>query len=154
MHITSPELPESALCFLFFQAAVKDESPPLSPGSMEAPINTPVNFTSGPQKNPSSRCAFAKKHSGGGGRECRGNIGGSEGVEAVSVARFARVVVEFPLVCEGLVPLVTAVATASGVQTLFKKLAAQTQEAVDETEKVGKLPLSSLDSCAYHFRRS
>ncbi|CAM9874366.1 unnamed protein product, partial [Pylaiella littoralis] len=86
---------------------------------------------------------------GGGGRR-NSHVGGSGGVgggggrdgevaastSSTSASRLARAVVDFPLACEGLAPLVASTATVLGTRNLLKQVAYQAKQALEETEKV------------------
>lgn len=69
--------------------------------------------------------------------------GGGSGGQAVTPAGLARAVIDFPLPCEGLMPLVTATSANSnnldGVKDLLKLTVFQAKEAIDETEKVSRV---------------
>lgn len=94
-------------------------------GRGESESNAHKNYNGGENKRPSAGGAYVD------------GVGGDGGEEAVSAAGLARAIVDFPLPCEGLVPLVAATATPSGAQDLLKQIAFQAKEAVNEAEKVG-----------------
>lgn len=58
------------------------------------------------------------------------------GVEAVTPAALARAVVDFPLACEGLAPLINAAASTHGLRELLKQAIFQAKEAIEEAAKV------------------
>ncbi|CAM9455873.1 unnamed protein product, partial [Hapterophycus canaliculatus] len=65
----------------------------------------------------------------------RSGAGAGDG-EAPSVSRLARAVVEFPLACRGLAPLVASTTTDLEARGLLKQVAYQAKEALGETEKI------------------
>lgn len=66
----------------------------------------------------------------------RNGGGGGGGMGAVTSVTLARAVTNFPLACEGLAPLIHAVATAHGLRELLKQAAFQAKEAIEEATKV------------------
>ena len=118
MHVASPGLPESALRHLFYRVATQAPSQP----SLFRP-------SSGRAAGGVESTASPRQRSGGGGR-------GGDGEPPPSTLRLARTVVEFPLACEGLAPLVEFTVTDLAARNLLKQVAHQAKQALNEAERV------------------
>lgn len=119
MHVACPGLPEPSLRLLFYRAVANQHSRGRKGNNASA------------QRSQSSA---HQTRAGGGAGAADG--GGPDGGEVVSAAGFARAVVDFPLPCEGLRPLVASTVSAPGVRDLLKQATLQAKEAVAEADKV------------------
>lgn len=135
MHIASPVLPEAALRLLFYRAVTMQQAFPPRSRPQSAGGGDGGNIGVGERTS----TMFAPGDVGMSPSASRARAGGGGGVQAVTPAGLARAVVEFPLACEGLTPLIHAVASGHGVRELLKQAVFQAKEAVEEAEKVQRI---------------
>ncbi|CAM9820115.1 unnamed protein product [Scytosiphon promiscuus] len=121
MHVASPGLPEAALRHLFYRTTA---AAPRRASSAKIGGRGVETATDAPPPNAVSTTTVNR--SGAGNRDG----------EAPSASTLARAVVEFPLACRGLAPLVAATATELEARGLLKQVAYQAKEALSETEKI------------------
>lgn len=140
LHVASPGLPESALRLLFYRAVSAHQHAHQHQHQHQQhrqhPPPTGQGTTRGDTRNTvaGGGDGVGGKTRGGGGGATGGGGGGI--VEAVTAWGLARAVVDYPLACEGLAPLIGATATPAGVRELLKQAVFQATEAVEETAKV------------------
>lgn len=143
MHVASPGLPESALRHLFYRVATQAAPQPPSFRPSSGRVAGGGETTTSPRQRGAS---------GGGG--FGGGSGGrsGDGEPPPSTVRLARAIVEFPLACEGLAPLVEFTATDLAARNLLKQVAHQAKQALDEAERVRAIGdrCGLFRSCAVH----
>lgn len=146
MHVASPGLPEAALRHLFYRTAtaaaqepsrLRPPSAPVAAGS-EAVPNTATATSPTIARKTSKGAGGTGGDSGWSGGKAGVAGGGGRGGdgEAPSTSALARAVVEFPLACLGLAPLIESTATELGARNLLKQVTYQAKQALDETEQV------------------
>lgn len=130
MHIASPGFPQSALRLLFYRAVASSHSErALNGGKREG--------QSSAHKKQSGR---KRQSTGGTGAAGVDVVGGDTGGAGdLSVAGIVGAILEFPLGCEGLAPLVAATASADAMRNLHKQLTFQAREAITEAKKVRQI---------------
>lgn len=152
MHVASPGLPESTLRHLFYRAATTAGGQPSSVYPRSASARVPTAGGSSEITTAAAAASTTRKRGrggggggdGGGSRSNRSNSngdgggGGGDGEAGASASalRLARAIVDFPLACEGLAPLVASTATELGTRNLLKQVVYQAKQALEETEKV------------------
>lgn len=134
MHIASPGLPQSALRLLFYRAVASSHPErALHGGKREG------------QSSAHKKQGGRKRQSTGGTAPAGADVVGGDagGAGILSVAGIVGAILEFPLGCEGLAPLVAATVSAEAMRNLHKQLTFHAGEAIAEANKVRQIQLFS-----------